>query len=79
MGVVTVAGSQFERDVDPPSVVRERLEAFAGEVLGEAMNRLLSAAEYGHGGVALGGHRWGRDGRRSSSGGGWAAGANSLQ
>jgi SRSO17 transposase len=39
MGVVTVAGSQVERDVDPPSVVRERLEAFAGEMLGEAMNR----------------------------------------
>ena len=39
MVVVTVAGSQVERDVDPPLVVRERLEAFAGEVLGEAMNR----------------------------------------
>ena len=39
MGVVTVAGSQVERVVDPPSVVRERLEAFAGEMLGEAMNR----------------------------------------
>ena len=39
MGVVSVAGSQVERDVDPPSVVRERLEAFAGEMLGEAMNR----------------------------------------
>jgi SRSO17 transposase len=39
MGVVTVAGSQVERDVDRPSVVRERLEAFAGEMLGEAMNR----------------------------------------
>jgi SRSO17 transposase len=39
MGVVTVAGSRVERDVDPPSVVRERLEAFAGEILGEAMNR----------------------------------------
>ena len=39
MVVVTVAGSQVERDVDPPSVVRERLEAFAGEVLAEAMNR----------------------------------------
>ena len=35
MVVVTVAGSQVERDVDPPSVVRERLEAFAGEVLAE--------------------------------------------
>jgi SRSO17 transposase len=39
MVVVTVAGSQVERRVDRPSVVRERLEAFAGEVLGEAMNR----------------------------------------
>jgi SRSO17 transposase len=39
MGVMTVAGSQVERDVDPPSVVRERLEAFAVEMLGEAMNR----------------------------------------
>ena len=39
MVVVTVAGSQVERDVDRPSVVRERLEAFAGEVLAEAMNR----------------------------------------
>src|ERR1700675_3243516 len=39
MVVVTVAGSQVERDVDPPSVVRERLEAFAGEVLAAAMNR----------------------------------------
>ncbi len=39
MGGVTVAGSQVERDVDPPSVVRERLEAFAGAVLAEAMNR----------------------------------------
>ena len=39
MVVVTVAGSQVERDVDPPSVVRERLEAFAGEVFVSAMNR----------------------------------------
>jgi SRSO17 transposase len=39
MVVVTVAGSQVERDVDRASVVRERLEAFAGEVLGGAMNR----------------------------------------
>jgi hypothetical protein len=30
MVVVTVAGSQVERDVDGPLVVRERLEAFAG-------------------------------------------------
>ena len=41
MVVVTVAGSQVERDVevDRPSVVRERLEVFAGEVLVRAMNR----------------------------------------
>ena len=39
MAVVTVAGSQVERSVDPPSVVRERLEAFGVEVLAEAMNR----------------------------------------
>ncbi len=39
MAVVTVAGSRDERRVDPPSVVRERLEAFGVEVLGEAMNR----------------------------------------
>ena len=39
MVVVTVAGSQVERDVDRPSVVQERLEAFAGEVLAGAMNR----------------------------------------
>ena len=43
MVVVTVAGSQVERDVDPPSVMRERLEAFAGEVLAEAMNRPAAA------------------------------------
>ena len=47
MGVVTVAGSQVERDVDPPSVVRERLEAFAGEVLGEAMNRPVQMSNGG--------------------------------
>ena len=39
MVVVTVAGSRVERDVDRPSVVQERLEAFAGEVLAQAMNR----------------------------------------
>ena len=39
MVVVTVADSQVERDVDPPSVVRERREAFAREVLAQAMNR----------------------------------------
>jgi SRSO17 transposase len=39
MVVVTVTGSRVERDVDPPSVVRERLEAFAVDVLADAMNR----------------------------------------
>ena len=39
MAVVTVAGSRDERMVDPPSVVRERLQAFGVEVLAEAMNR----------------------------------------
>jgi hypothetical protein len=39
MVVVTGAGSQIERDVDRPSVVRARLEAFGVEVLDEAMNR----------------------------------------
>ena len=48
MVVVTVAGSQAEQDdVDPPSVVRERLEAFAGEVLAEAMNRPVQACNGG--------------------------------
>src|SRR5580704_2592422 len=49
MGDVTVAGSQVERDVDPPSVVRERLEAFAGAVLAAAMNRpvqMLNGGRY---------------------------------
>jgi SRSO17 transposase len=36
---VTVAGSQVQRVVDLPSVVRERLTAFGVEVLAEAMNR----------------------------------------
>ena len=39
MAVVTVAGSQDERGVDVPSVVRERLEAFGVAVLAEAMSR----------------------------------------
>ena len=48
MVVVTVAGSQVEQDdVDPPSVVRERLEAFAGEVLAEAMNRPVQVCNGG--------------------------------
>jgi SRSO17 transposase len=50
MVVVTVAGSRVERDVDPPSVVRERLEVFAGEVLVEAMNR---PAQVRNGGLYL--------------------------
>ena len=47
MVVVTVAGSRVERDVDRPSVVAERLEAFAGEVLAEAMNRPVQAVNGG--------------------------------
>jgi SRSO17 transposase len=47
MGAVTVTGSQVERDVDPPSVVHERLEAFAAEVLGEAMNRPVQMSNGG--------------------------------
>src|SRR5437762_5033432 len=39
MGAVVAAKSLRDRGVDPPSAVRERLEAFAGEVLEEAMNR----------------------------------------
>src|SRR5438045_7337306 len=39
MGAVVAAKSLGDRVVDPPSAVRERLEAFAGDVLGEAMNR----------------------------------------
>jgi SRSO17 transposase len=39
MVVVSVGGSRVERDVDRPSVVRERLEAFGVEVLAGAVNR----------------------------------------
>ena len=39
MGAVAAAKSLRSRGMDPPSLVRERLEAFAGEVLAEAMNR----------------------------------------
>jgi SRSO17 transposase len=39
MGAVAESKSLRRREVDTPTVVRERLEAFAGEVLGEAMNR----------------------------------------
>jgi SRSO17 transposase len=47
MVVVTVAGSQVERDVDRPSVVQARLEAFAGEVLAGAMNRPVQVSNGG--------------------------------
>jgi SRSO17 transposase len=39
MVAVARSESQVPEQVDPPSAVRERLEAFAGEVLAEAMNR----------------------------------------
>src|SRR5436305_11100850 len=39
MGAVVAAKSLRDRGVDPPSAVKGRLEAFAGEVLAEAMNR----------------------------------------
>ena len=39
MGAVAVADADEMVGVDPPTAVRERLEAFAGEVLAEAMNR----------------------------------------
>ena len=39
MGAVAEARSLRGGEVGPPSAVRERLEAFAGEVLAEAMNR----------------------------------------
>src|SRR6266513_841043 len=39
MAVVTADAVGEGRVVDPPAAVRERLEAFAGEVLAEAMNR----------------------------------------
>ena len=39
MGAVAEARSLRSGEVGPPSAVRERLEAFAGEVLAEAMNR----------------------------------------
>jgi len=44
---VTVAGSQDEQRVDPPAVVRVRLEAFGVEVLAEAMNRSVQARNGG--------------------------------
>jgi SRSO17 transposase len=39
MAVVAVADADEVVGVDPPAVVRERLEVFAGEVLAEAVNR----------------------------------------
>ena len=39
MGAVAEAESLRSGEVGPSSAVRERLEAFAGEVLVEAMNR----------------------------------------
>jgi len=39
MGAVAAAKSLRSRGMEPPSAVRERLQAFAGEVLAEAMNR----------------------------------------
>ena len=39
MGAVAESKSLCRRGVDAPAAVRERLEAFAGEVLAEAMNR----------------------------------------
>ena len=39
MGAVAESKSLCRRGVDAPTAVRERLEAFAGEVLAEAMNR----------------------------------------
>jgi hypothetical protein len=39
MCAVAEAKSLRSGEVGPPSAVRERLEAFAGEVLAEAMNR----------------------------------------
>ena len=37
MGVVAEAESDVSEQVDPPSAVRERAEAFTAEVLAEAM------------------------------------------
>lgn len=39
MRAVTMVGSDLTAELDPPSAVRERLEAFGVEVLAEAMNR----------------------------------------
>jgi SRSO17 transposase len=47
MGAVAEAKSVGGGEVDPPSAVRERLEAFAGEVLAEAMNRPVQVVNGG--------------------------------
>ena len=47
MVAVAEAESQVPEQVDPPSAVRERLEAFAGEVLVEAMNRPVQVVNGG--------------------------------
>jgi SRSO17 transposase len=44
---VTVADADEIVDVDPPVAVRERLEAFAGEVLAEATNRPVQVVNGG--------------------------------
>ena len=46
MVVVTVAGSQVERRVDRPSVVRERLEAFAGDCTQAMFSRMPRTGAY---------------------------------
>ena len=54
MGAGVEAKSLRSGEVGPPSAVRERLEAFAGEVLAEAMNRPV---ELFNGGLFLRGPR----------------------
>jgi SRSO17 transposase len=50
MTAVMVVGADSVMAVEPPSAVRERLEAFAGEVLSDAMNR---PAQVRNGGLYL--------------------------
>jgi SRSO17 transposase len=47
MVLVSEAQADVSERVDPPSVVRERLEAFAAEVLSEAMNRPVQVVNGG--------------------------------
>jgi hypothetical protein len=47
MVAVAVADADEMVGVDPPVVVRERLEAFAGEVLAQATNRPVQMANGG--------------------------------